>query len=288
MIAYLFPKGDVVLCEGGTPLVESSLAKGNRGKMLLIAADPTFYQLHSMKGTEKEYWKSLLEEIDGVIAVSELAESDVKAHTSCPVGIVYPYADVKRYTSVRSDLGSTRIVFLGWHTLYKGVDLLLSAFKIVRREVNDAELFVLGDGPLRRWVLNQNIKGVRAPGYASRPEEFFSRASVYLHPARYDPFPVAVIEAMCSGLIPIITENVGSKEIVQKVYDRLIVKTQPKEIAERVIEVLNRPLKDKMHLSSMAMEEAKQFTKERSLAQFTKAFKTILSSSGQGREALQS
>lgn len=204
-----------------------------------------------------------------------MVKSDVKNYVKCPVKVVYPYADVKRYAKVEVDLTSKRAAFLGAHTLHKGVDLLLEAFKIVKLEGEPLELFVLGEGPLRGWVLRQDVEGVNAPGYVGKPEESFAKASIYVHPARYEPFGISVVEAMCAGLIPIVTRNVGAKEVVQKLSPRLIVEPNREEIAGRIIEVLRMPLDEKLRLSSRAKALAVEFSKERSVESFVKAFNEL-------------
>lgn len=94
----------------------------------------------------------------------------------------------------------------------KGGDRILAAFRIVRRQIPEAKLAIVGgcsemDGD----------PGVENYGYVSSPEkmrELFLSSDLVLAPARCDPFPTFLIEAMNFGL-PCVTSNVdGIPEIV--------------------------------------------------------------------------
>ena len=287
------PKGSAVISEDLAPLPESLILKGERGKAILIVADrryrrppaprpkretlalSTVLNSFCVKPSGADELFGLLSEVDGAIAVSKMVKSDVENYVNCPVKVVYPYADVERYAKVKADLKSKRAAFLGAHTFHKGVDLLLEAFKIVKLKEGSSELFVLSEGPLRSWVLSQKVEGVHAPGYVSKPEEFFAKASIYVHPARYEPFGISVVEAMCAGLIPIVTHSVGAKELVEELSSRLVVEPSREEIAERIVEVLSMPLDEKLRLSSKAKALASEFSKERSVESFVKAFNEL-------------
>jgi glycosyltransferase involved in cell wall biosynthesis len=253
-ILKIMPKSDVVLSEDLAPLPESLILKKRNGKIILIAAAPFFeglnlrsknkplYQLKpsfkdfilnflNVKPNKRQEILNLLSQVNGVIAVSNMLKNDLKNYVKCSIKVVYPYADVNRFLKVKSDLNSFNIVFAGVLEFYKGVDLLLNAFKKVKERFKEAKLFMLGEGPLREWILKQRIKDVYTPGYTSKPEEYFRKSCIYVHSARYEAFGIAVIEAMCSGLIPIVTIKSGVKEIVEKVSKDLIV--EPNDLAEK-------------------------------------------------------
>ena len=59
-----------------------------------------------------------------------------------------------------------------------------------------------------------------------------SRCSVYIHPARLEAFGASVVEAMATGLIPIVTEMTGAKDLVKQVDPSLIVPVNVDAISE--------------------------------------------------------
>jgi len=266
-ILKIMPKSDVVLSEDLAPLPESLILKKNNGKIILIAAAPFFEGLNlrrnknkplqqlkpsfkdfilnflNVKPNKRQEILNLLSQVNGVIAVSNMLKNDLKNYVKCSIKVVYPYADVNRFLKFKSDLNSFNIVFAGVLEFYKGVYLLLNAFKKVKERFKEAKLFMLGEGTLREWILKQKIKDVYAPGYTSKPEEYFKKSCIYVHPAIYEACGVAVIEAMCAGLIPIVTIRNGVKEIVEKVSKELIVESN--SLAEKIIEALSLSIEEK-------------------------------------------
>ncbi len=79
-----------------------------------------------------------------------MLKNDLKNYVKCSIKVVYPYADVNRFLKFKSDLNSFNIVFAGVLEFYKGVDLLLNAFKKVKERFKEAKLFMLGEGDLKR------------------------------------------------------------------------------------------------------------------------------------------
>jgi glycosyltransferase involved in cell wall biosynthesis len=289
----IFAKSDIVLSEDLAPLPESLILRKKDGKVILIAAAPFFKigedaLLHVQRNSFKNYILSLLNikpnkrqellnllsQINGVIAVSNMLKKDLESYVKCSIKVVYPYANVNRFLKFKSDLNSFNIVFAGVLEFYKGVDLLLNAFKKVKERFKEAKLFILGEGSLKNWILKQKIKDVYALGYTSKPEEYFKKSCIYVHPARYEAFGVAVIEAMCTGLIPIVTIKNGVKEVVEKVSKELIV--EPDELTEKIIKVLSLSIEEKKRLSRQAREEAKKYTKTQSIKNFIEAFNELI------------
>lgn len=93
----------------------------------------------------------------------------------------------------------------------KNTATLLQAMVLVRRRHPDAVLEMLGvdhgpDGPAQRWAEQQEVAdGVVFSGHLSR-EEVVRRvdgADVLAHPAREEPFGMAVVEAMGRG-VPVV------------------------------------------------------------------------------------
>lgn len=121
-------------------------------------------------------------------------------------------------------------------------------FHHVKEEINDAKLFVLGnETEYTGWLRSFNSKDFQVIGFA-KPEPYLEKSSILIHPAFYDTFSVAVVEAMASGVIPIVTEKTGAKEAVKNVSRRLVVKQDPKLIADRIVEILSLSHEEKLKL----------------------------------------
>lgn len=92
----------------------------------------------------------------------------------------------------------------------KGIDVAIRALA----ELPDATLVVLGEGPERPALeaLARELgvaERVHLPGRVPDVAAWLRRASVYVHPARWEGFGLGVLEAMLAGL-PVVASNVSS------------------------------------------------------------------------------
>ena len=91
-------------------------------------------------------------------------------------------------------------------TEQKGVDVAMRALPKVRERHPDAVLVVLGEGPLREELAGD---GVCVLGRVGDPAAWYRRAEVLVHPARWEGFGLALLEAMLAGL-PVVATRVSS------------------------------------------------------------------------------
>jgi glycosyltransferase involved in cell wall biosynthesis len=96
-------------------------------------------------------------------------------------------------------------------TAQKGVDV---AIRALRSLPDDTHLVVLGEGPdravLEHLAADLDVASrVHLPGRVPDVAAWLSRAAVLAHPARWEGFGLAVLEAMLAGL-PVVASNVSS------------------------------------------------------------------------------
>ena len=137
----------------------------------------------------------------------------------------------------------------------KGGDRLLAAFQIVRRQIPDAKLAIVG--------LSSKIAepGVENHGYVSSPEkmrELFLSSDLVLAPARCDPFPTFLIEAMNFGVPCVTADADGMPEIVVHERTGLVISNlSGQELAAEIVCLLNDPQR-LMSMSRSARERASE------------------------------
>lgn len=132
--------------------------------------------------------------------------------------------------------GSQQILFNGSDFERKGGDLVLEAFKHIKKAIPEAKLVVIG----KKLTIIEN--GVSNPGKIESLEEMrqlFLETDLVLAPGRADPFPSFVIEAMNYAFPCIVSGNDGMPEIVDHGINGLVVDPLISEsIAEKAINLL--------------------------------------------------
>jgi glycosyltransferase involved in cell wall biosynthesis len=129
-------------------------------------------------------------------------------------------------------------------TRQKGVDVALAALPLLPEDV---VLVVLGEGPDRRELEAQaralGVAGrVYLPGRVPDVATWLRRAAVYVQPARWEGFGLAVLEAML-GSLPVVASNVSAlPELVADAETGLLVPPDdPGALARAIASALERP-----------------------------------------------
>jgi glycosyltransferase involved in cell wall biosynthesis len=117
-----------------------------------------------------------------------------------------------------------RIVFVARLIEFKGCRYLIEAFKRVFESTPDAELIIIGEGPLRKELElqasshNQSIQFLGACGRKQVVEALslarvFCLPSITIESGNYETFGVVAVEAQAVG-VPVVTSARGAKESV--------------------------------------------------------------------------
>jgi glycosyltransferase involved in cell wall biosynthesis len=118
------------------------------------------------------------------------------------------FSDLARFkTPVREDKSERVFLFSGSLIARKGVDLLVSAFVRLAREVPNVRLRVVGDGEFRAVCERVEFVGFR--DWDELPREY-AAADVLCVPSRYDGWGLVVPEGLASGLPVIATDRMGA------------------------------------------------------------------------------
>ena len=139
------------------------------------------------------------------------------------------------------DYATPRFLFVGKQWERKGGPQLLEAFRLVRAERPDAELWIVGpEGAPAAEA------GVRFLGRISRatPEgdrrlgEIYSEATAFTMPSQYEPFGIVFLEAMAHGLACVASDRCAMPEIVEDGATGYVVPARDVEaLAQRLLEL---------------------------------------------------
>jgi glycosyltransferase involved in cell wall biosynthesis len=121
----------------------------------------------------------------------------------------------------------------------KGVDVAVRALPLVRERRPEAVLVVLGDGPERERL---RADGVHLLGRVPDVGAWLRRAEVLVHPARWEGFGLALLEAMLAER-PVVATRVSSiPEIVDDgTTGYLVEPDDPRALADAIVRVLDEP-----------------------------------------------
>ncbi|MHA1272224.1 MAG: glycosyltransferase [Promethearchaeota archaeon] len=125
---------------------------------------------------------------------------------------------------------SIKFISMGRLSKEKGQVYLLKAFNKIKNELSDAKLFMIGDGILKKELVNMintnNLKNhVFLLGLRKNPYKYLHRASIFILSSLHEGFPMSILEAMACGL-PIISTDcpTGPREILATGKYGLLVK----------------------------------------------------------------
>ena len=160
------------------------------------------------------------------------------------ITVTYAGSNLRLPEGVEEPRREREVLFVGIDWERKGGPLLLEAFKIVRRQLRDARLTIVGCSP----AVDQ--EGVNVVGYLDRrdPGQFdllarcYLRASCFCLPTLFDPFPNVIIEAASVGL-PTVSIDTGSRAevILPGVTGELATNADVDELADALLRCLRDP-----------------------------------------------
>jgi glycosyltransferase involved in cell wall biosynthesis len=157
----------------------------------------------------------------------------------------------------------------------------LQAFSAVRREVPEARLTFVGDGPLRSDLTAQAnreaIAGVTFAGETSDPSSFYASCNVMVLPSLAEGLPYTLIEGAASGLPLIATRIDGVPEIAVDGENALLV--APGDVAGLTAAMLRLARSPELRRSLGAagrQRVARQFELNRHIEQMLQLYREII------------
>jgi glycosyltransferase involved in cell wall biosynthesis len=117
---------------------------------------------------------------------------------------------------VTRDWEHPRFLFVGIDWRRKNGDAVVRAFREVRASLPDASLDVVGEhGPLDEpGVTGHGLLRRSDPQAQRLLDELFARATAFVLPSRFDPSPIAYLEAGSVGLPVVATTEGGAGELL--------------------------------------------------------------------------
>lgn len=226
------------------------------------------------------YSKFLLEpwwpKLHGRVAVSRAAMGMISKYLPGPYhiipnGIDYPFFAANHPPLPHFMDGKRNILFLGRQEKRKGLPHLLEAYRLLKKEMNDLRLIVVGpDGGLRaacqRFVQTHCLTDVHFAGFVPYEDlaRFYKTATVFCAPnTGHESFGIVLLEAMAAGT-PIVASDIeGFADVITHGQQGLLV---PPRDSEKLAAALKRLLLDdelREQIGERAVTTAKRYSWER-------------------------
>lgn len=206
----------------------------NKGiKIVSHAHSSSFRGSRLEKACKRLLVRGLVDKSDVCIGCSDKAAEcfygrDFSRHSNC---IVIPNAvDVERFAfsvqtrdSIRAKYSINECDFVLGHvgsfTEPKNHTFLIDVFSMVLKNVDNAHLLLVGDGPHKQTVIRYAeargcLDKITFTGSVRNPEAFYSAMDVFVFPSIFEGLPLSVVEAQMSGLNCIISATITSEVIV--------------------------------------------------------------------------
>lgn len=231
----------------------------------------------------------LLARADAVVAVSDDVGGRVRSLApTARVSVIQNGVDLAFWAGGAGwEPTPGRIVQVGALRSVKGQDVMLDALARLRRQVPEARLDLVGDGPARAALEAQaeRLGVAHATTFVGRvgPEavrERLGTAAVAVLPSRSEGMPLTLLEAMAAS-VPVVATDVGG--IPEVAGDPPSVALVPPEDPAALAEALARVLTDRAAASDLearGRERASAFSWDRTLAAYEALFADVV---GRGR-----
>ncbi len=158
------------------------------------------------------FLKKWVQNLDGRIAVSNPAMDFVSKHFPGEYAIIPNGVELEHFTPDVPPIdelrdGKVNILFVGRLEKRKGFKYLLEAYKLVKQEVNNSRLIVVGPGTMLRsryenQIIDEGIKDVVFAGFVPTDElpRYYNTADIFCAPAtQCESFGIVLLEAMAIG-----------------------------------------------------------------------------------------
>jgi glycosyltransferase involved in cell wall biosynthesis len=168
--------------------------------------------------------------------------------------------------------GRVRFGYLGRLSPEKNLIAMIKAFKALDLELGNSTLTIAGAGPLYAKVKRLEDERIKVLGYVEDAPSFYRQIDVFLLPSKLEAQPIALLEAMASGL-PIIASDVGdNKYFIHG--NGLLCGTTVKGISAAITELLECDL-EKLGRESRRLVE-RDYTWDKIAARTLEVYKSAL------------
>jgi len=176
-----------------------------------------------------------------VITVSDSTKRDLEDLGFKRIFVVRNGLNVEPVVEVPEKSERPSIVFVGRMKRAKRPGDVVEAFRIVREKIGDAELWMVGDGYLKRKLKSEAGSRVRFFGYVDSEtrDELVRRAGVIAVPGVREGWGQVVTDANALGTPAVGYDVPGLRNSICDGFNGLLVESSPEALADGMMRVLS-------------------------------------------------
>ncbi|MFX0205757.1 MAG: glycosyltransferase family 4 protein [Candidatus Hodarchaeota archaeon] len=211
-----------------------------------------------------------------VVTVSDSTKRDLEDLGFKKIFVVHNGLNVEPLVEVPEKSENPSIVFVGRMKSAKRPRDVVEAFRIVREEFGDAELWMIGDGYLRRRLESEAGPRIKFFGYVDNEtkDESVRRAWVIAVPGVREGWGQIITDANALGTPAVGNDVPGLRDSIRDGFNGLLVENSPEALADGIMRVLSED-KLRENLSRNAIEWARRFSWEKTAEEFLNVAKKI-------------
>ena len=214
----------------------------------VIGTFHTYFERSFGYAVARRYFQRRLERLDRAIAVSASAVGALERYFDADWTIIPNGVDTKQFhpeaprpIGMRDD--KPAILFLGRLDPRNGLGMLLQTFRRIRGRGRDAQLIVVGDGPLRRYYQSEARAHPDIQFVGSALAEragYYANSAVYACPTSIASFGITLLESMACAT-PIACSHIpGFWDVVAHNREAIMVGSRaPAELADALVQLLD-------------------------------------------------
>jgi len=184
-----------------------------------------------------------------------------------PPALSLPRAEARQILELKAD--ATVVGTIANHYKTKGLDVLLRAVAEIKKEMDNLQVIIIGDGPerarLKALIAKLNLRAcVRLTGFLPDANKYLPALDIFVLPSRKEGLPYTLLEAMRAGL-PIIATAVGAMPtVITNGVDGLLVPPEsPRALGQALQKfTANQEYHDQLGLAAKRRAEAFSLTKQ--------------------------
>ena len=169
-------------------------------------------------------------------------------------------------------------------TWEKDLRTLAEAYKLLKNKRDDFSMVIAGDGPARE-ELGRLMPGAVFLGHLEKIElsQAYASSDIFVFPSTTETFGNVTIEAMASGLVPVVADAGGSKSLVKDGENGFLTKPKDsRDIYQKVSSLLDdSDLRKRVRDSAIRFSE--NFTWEKVFDQLFQKYLKLLALGGRFR-----